>query len=37
MFEKISYLSKRIVKMDYKKFFNVINRIHQKTNQNRIY
>ena len=37
MFEKISYLSKRIVKMDYKKFFNVINRIHQKTNKNRIY
>lgn len=37
MFEKIAYLSKRIIKMDYKKFFNVIDRIHQKTNKNRLF
>lgn len=33
MFEKLSYLSKRIVKMNYKSFFDVIGRVHKVTNK----
>lgn len=36
MFEKLSFLSKRIFKMDYKGFFDVIERIHKKTKTSKI-
>lgn len=35
--EKISYLFKRIIHMDYKSFFKVINNIHHKTGKPRIF
>lgn len=37
MFEKVTYLTKRIFKMDYKRFFNVINDVHKKSNKSKIY
>ncbi len=33
---KITYLAKRIVKMDYKKFFKTIDQVHQKNGKNKI-
>ena len=35
--EKTKYLFQRIVKMNYKNFFKVINNIHKKTGKSRIY
>ena len=34
---KIKYLFKRILKMNYKKFFDTINLVHKRSNKNRIY
>lgn len=36
MLEKLTFLSKRIAKMDYKGFFDVIDRIHEKTGKSKI-